>query len=606
MMPESKFLNGLCRFCCIFMKTNTKNTLKIFLSQSKKHAWLGFLMFFLIAAASALDMVYPLYLKKFINLLSSTGADRASTVDDLKNTLFVLAVVYFIQWLMYRLGTVVTANFQLRAIYDLGNYCYAYLHKHSYTFFVNNFAGSLVKRIRWFTSAFEQIVDQLIWNVIPLIVQVIVAFIILNGINVNLGIAMLVWVGIFFVVNLVFIRFKLKYDKARNEAETAASGILADTIANHNNVKLFNGYEREVDLFARANDNVRRLRMITWNYLSNSLDAAQGFLVIVLEVGVLYYGITLWNEGRLSVGDFVLIQTLLVNLSMRIWNIGRSLRNIYQNLADAEEMTEILTTPHEIHDIPKAKKLKVTEGKIEFSNVEFNYNETRTILTKFNLAIAPKERIALVGMSGAGKTTITKLILRLYELTAGKILIDGQDISKMTQESVWEAVSLVPQDPDLFHRSLLENIRYGKPEATVEEVEAAAKAANCHEFISSLADGYGTLVGERGIKLSGGERQRVAIARAILRNAPILILDEATSSLDSESERLIQDALSNLMKDRTVIIIAHRLSTIRQVDRIIVIGDGGIMEEGKHEELAVKADSLYSRLWKLQAGGFIQ
>jgi ATP-binding cassette, subfamily B, bacterial len=563
-------------------------------------------MVFLIVTASGLEMIYPLYLKKFINLLSATGVDKVTTIIELKNTLLALAAIYLIQWFLYRLATVSAAVFILRAVFDLGNYCYAYLHKHSYTFFVNNFAGSLVKRIRWFTSAFEQVVEQVLWNIIPLIVQVAVAFVILSGVNANLGLVMLIWVVVFFVFNIIFISFKLKYDKARNEAETAASGILADTIANHNNVKLFNGYDREVNLYTLASDKVRRLRTITWNYLSNSLDAVQGFLAITLEIGVLYYGIILWTSGRLSVGDFVLIQTLLINLTMRIWNIGRSLRNIYQSLSDAEEMTEILMTPHEIHDVPNAKKLKVTEGKIEFLAVQFNYNETRSILSDFNLTIAPRERIAVVGMSGAGKTTITKLILRLYELTAGKILIDGQDIAKMTQESVWQAVGLVPQDPDLFHRTLLENIRYGKPDATVEEIEAAAKAANCHEFISSLPNGYETLVGERGIKLSGGERQRVAIARAILRNAPILILDEATSSLDSESERLIQGALANLMKDKTVIIIAHRLSTIKQVDRIVVIGDGGIMEEGKHEELATKTGSLYSRLWKLQAGGFIQ
>ena len=588
------------------MKANTIYTLKIYIKESRKQAWLGLSTILLISVASGLEMIYPLYLKKFINLLSATGVDRNLTITGLKQTLFALAIVYLVQWLFYRLATMASAVFQLRTIFNLSNICYAYLHKHSYTFFANNFAGSLVKRVRWFTNSFEHIADQLTWNIIPLIVQVSVAFVILTKIKANLGFAMLAWVVVFCVFNWVFIRFKMKYDTARNEAESSASGILADTIANHNNVKLFNGYERELALFSQANEKVRRLRLITWNYLSNSLDAVQGFFVIVLEIGVLYYGITLWSLGNLSVGDFVLIQTLLVNLTMKIWNIGRAMRNIYQSMSDAEEMTEILTTPHEIHDIPQAKELKVIDGKIEFSEVQFNYNETRAILKDFNLTINPKERVALVGMSGSGKTTITKLILRLYELTAGKIFIDGQDISKMTQESVWRAISLVPQDPDLFHRTLRENIRYGKPESTDLEVEEAAKAANCHDFIMSSPEGYETMVGERGIKLSGGERQRVAIARAILRNSPILILDEATSSLDSESERLIQEVLTKLMNDKTVIIIAHRLSTIKQVDRIIVLQEGGIAEEGKHDELAAKKGSLYSRLWTLQAGGFIQ
>jgi ABC-type multidrug transport system fused ATPase/permease subunit len=268
-------------------------------------------------------------------------------------------------------------------------------------------------------------------------------------------------------------------------------------------------------------------------------------------------------------------------------------------------MTKILTMPHEITDIPKAKKLKIKEASVVFDNVKFNYNETRTILSDFNLNVKSHEKLALVGPSGAGKSTIVKLLLRQHDVTDGHILIDGQDIAKVTQESLWDAVSLVPQEPLLFHRTLMENIRYGKPDASDDEVVEAAKLAYCHEFISSFPEGYGTFVGERGVKLSGGERQRVAIARAILRNAPILVLDEATSSLDSESEGLIQAALTNLMKGKTVIVIAHRLSTIMKMDRIIVVSGGKISEEGSHDELLKHEHGLYKKLWDLQAGGFV-
>lgn len=291
---------------------------------------------------------------------------------------------------------------------------------------------------------------------------------------------------------------------------------------------------------------------------------------------------------------------------MRVWDFGKVIRRIYERLAEAEEMTEILKTPHEITDIVGVSDLVVEKGKIEFNGVVFNYGRKRKLIDKFDLVINPNERVALIGPSGAGKTTIVKLLLRMYDIKDGQIMIDGQDISKITQESLWKNISLVPQDPILFHRTLMENIRYGKQDATDVEVIEAAKLAHCHEFISKLEKGYDTYVGERGIKLSGGERQRVAIARAILRNAPILIMDEATSSLDSESESYIQDALQDLMKNKTVIVIAHRLSTIKNSDRIIVVDKGKIAEEGSHQDLIGKDKGIYKKLWEMQVCGFIQ
>ena len=251
------------------------------------------------------------------------------------------------------------------------------------------------------------------------------------------------------------------------------------------------------------------------------------------------------------------------------------------------------------------KEILVKNGDINFQDLNFSFNETRKVLEDINLIINPGERVALIGPSGAGKTTFVKLLLRLYSPTSGKILIDGQDISKITQDSLRKNISMVPQDPILFHRTLSENISYGKQDATKEEIEKAAKLAHCDEFIKNLPYGLETFVGERGIKLSGGERQRVAIARAILKNAPILVLDEATSSLDSHSEMLIQDALNILMQGRTTIVIAHRLSTIQKMDRIIVFDNGKIIEEGSHNDLLNKSDSLYKKLWTLQAGGFL-
>jgi ABC-type multidrug transport system fused ATPase/permease subunit len=267
-------------------------------------------------------------------------------------------------------------------------------------------------------------------------------------------------------------------------------------------------------------------------------------------------------------------------------------------------MVELLEMPHDVQDITTATPLNVDKGRVTFRDVDFYFHETRPVLTRFNFAIESGEKVALVGPSGAGKTTITKLLLRLYDLKAGALEIDGQNIAHVTQDSLRNAIAFVPQEPVLFHRTLMDNIRYGRRDATDEEVIEAAKQAHCHEFIATLPQGYQTFVGERGVKLSGGERQRVAIARAILKNAPILVLDEATSSLDSESESLIQDALKTLMKGKTVIVIAHRLSTIMNMDRIVVMDGGSIVDQGTHAELLTK-DGLYQKLWSIQAGGFL-
>lgn len=422
--------------------------------------------------------------------------------------------------------------------------------------------------------------------------------------NILLGLVIVLWLFLIIALNWFLAKYKLKYDIQASEAKTEATGFLSDAITNNSNIKLFCGHKREMSAFAVLNDKIRKLSQFSWN-LNSVFEAIQVFFVIILELGMFYIGIDLWVKGKFTIGDFVLLQAYVLIIFQNIWNLGRLIRETYQNLADAEEMTVILNTPHEIIDAPKAKDLKVQKGKIEFKNVDFYYHQTRKILEKFNLIITPRERVALIGPSGAGKTTVVKLLLRNHDIARGKILIDGQDISKVTQESLWKNVSLVPQDPILFHRTLFENIRYGKPEATREEVIKAAKAAHCHEFISSFPQEYETYVGERGVKLSGGERQRVAIARAILRNSPILVLDEATSSLDSESESLIQDALINLMKDKTVIVVAHRLSTIAKMNRIVLIDDGEIKESGTHEELLALKDGQYRKLWELQAGGFI-
>ena len=493
---------------------------------------------------------------------------------------------------------------QSQTIARLRQNAFNYLIKHSYGFFANNFLGSLVQRVNRFARAFDVLCDSLVFNIIPLIITIIGSVIITWFVAPIVSILITSWVILFFTFSMIFSRWKLKYDIAVAEADSKITGYLSDSITNNNAISLFTGNKFESDSFKAVTNDQARKQKLSWQ-LGDIVDGTMAFLIIVVEFFIFYFTIKYWGQGITTIGTFVLAQTYIIGVAQQLWSLNRIIRTMYQAIADSKEMVEILETPYEIRDIPNAKKIIVTKGEISFKNVSFNFNETREVIPNLNLTIKPGEKIAIIGPSGAGKTTFVRLIMRLYELTMGVIEVDGQDIHMVTQDSLRENISLVPQDPVLFHRTLMENIRYGKREATDKEVIEAARLAHCDEFIDILPLKYETHVGERGIKLSGGERQRVAIARAILKRAPILILDEATSSLDSHSEALIQSALDNLMKNCTTIVIAHRLSTIRKMDRIIAMKDGKIIEDGTHDELSNKDSGLYKDLWELQAGGFI-
>ncbi|HEY4479424.1 MAG TPA: ABC transporter ATP-binding protein [Candidatus Paceibacterota bacterium] len=562
-----------------------------------------FLTLFGIISANILEIIVPTFYKKFFDVFEMPGT-TSEIGDKLLHIIVMIAVMHGVVWLSYRIATLSNNNFTSSALANIRQRAFDYMIGHSYSFFSNNFVGSLTQRLSRYARAFERISDRIIWNVLPLLVRVTGIIIVMWYEMPPIAILVLVWLVVFVCFNYLFSSWKLKYDIRVAEIDSQTSGLLADDLTNHTTIQLFTGKVREFFRFRDQTLTQAKASRFTWN-LDAAMEAVQSFLMFAIEFFVFYFSIKYWRSGLISVGTFVLFQTYVIGMFGRLWDFTRIIRDAYQGYADAKEMVEIMELPYQIADTEGARELSVREGKIEFKSLSFSFNKMRQVLNGIDLAIHPGEKIALVGPSGAGKSTLVRLVLRFYDPEGGVILVDGQDITKVTQESLRANIALVPQDPILFHRTLMENIRYGRPDATDEEVLDAAKKAHCHEFIDSLPLRYETYVGERGIKLSGGERQRVAIARAILKNPPILILDEATSSLDSHSEAYIQDGFDTVMKGKTTIVIAHRLSTIRKMDRIIVLHDGKIVEEGTHKSLTEREGSLYRKLWELQAGGFI-
>ncbi|MDQ1300066.1 MAG: ATP-binding cassette, subfamily bacterial [Patescibacteria group bacterium] len=574
-----------------------------YFTAAKKYPLVFSLIFIGSLVIELSGVVAPLFIKQFIDRIA-TGDISDAAITSLLLVLLSYSGIVFIGWIGRRIQMISLMNLEARVMVDLYNKAFAYLIGHSHDFFTKNFAGSLQRRVSRYAQSFESVLDIFTFGFFSTGVFAIGVIVVLTQRNLFLGLGLLVWTVVFIWIQTMMTRWRQPLRVARSAEESNVTGVLSDSVSNQSTISLFAANTHERGILGSALDKWYRATMRSWN-ADAWIMGVQGLLAIAIEIAILAGSVLLWREGLLTVGDFVLIQVYILTLIDRVWGIGNSMRRLFSAFADANEMIEIFNTKHSVEDVKGARPLLVDKGEIQMEGVSFAFSEERTILSDFNLQVQAGEKVALVGPSGAGKSTVTKLLLRMYDVTGGSIRVDGQDISQVTQESLRATISFVPQEPILFHRSLKDNIRYGRPDATDEEVIEAAKKAHCHEFIVSLAEGYETHVGERGVKLSGGERQRVAIARAILKNAPILILDEATSALDSESEALIQDALRVLMEGKTVIVIAHRLSTIMTMDRIIVIEGGKIAAEGTHDELVTHTGGLYQKLWSIQAGGFV-
>jgi ATP-binding cassette subfamily B protein len=555
------------------------------------------------AVQAACTILLPYAVKEIIDavtLARQTGTDIFATAE---NALILFASLNLGIVLFSRASgamLVMTGPYLRR---EIRKSLFSFLQHHSHRYFISHFAGSLANRIAEVAMSSMHALWTITFDFYPLIIKSVVALIILFNANDELALVLSLWLGVYIYVSYLLAKRCRAYAQDFAAARSLVTGKIVDSVTNVMNAKMFARRQYEEDyLTDYLNHEVDHALRTNW-YMEK-LRWFQFTAAMVLMVGIVGYALKIWSEGNLTVGEFSMVAGLAILLIEAARGLSRSFLEFFEYIGNISDGVSIFIQPHEIVDKPDAPVLKVDRGEIAFNDVTFIYDEGLQVFEHLDVIIEPKQQIGLVGFSGSGKSTFVNLILRLFEPQGGAINIDGQNILNVTQDSLRENVSMIPQDPQLFHRTLMENIRYGRLDASDDEVIEAAKKAHAHEFILQTGKQYESLVGERGVKLSGGQRQRVAIARAILKDSPILILDEATSSLDSVTEKKIQLGLDNLMKGRTVVVVAHRLSTVSHMDRILVFDQGKIIEDGSHRQL-LQRNGHYAHLWNMQAGGFL-
>ncbi|HEX4737380.1 MAG TPA: ABC transporter ATP-binding protein [Allosphingosinicella sp.] len=552
-----------------------------------------------MSLATLTEIFVPVFAGRLIDALSLGAAGRPGATADF----LAIVALGLVMVALRQVGWSTIVPFTLSIMREVASDAFHRVQRLSTDWHANSFAGSLVRKVTRGMWAFDALDDVVLLALLPSLVVLIGTVVLLAAHWPLLGLVM-AFGAILYIAMTVTLATQVLAPAARlsNQWDTKVGGLLADAIGTNAVVKAFAAEEREDARLATALAKWSRRTRRTWMRFTWS-GTGQLALLWTIRAAVTGTALWLWSAGQASAGDVVYVLTAYLVLHGYLRDIGQHTHHLQRAVNEMEELVLLHEEPFGVADRPGAKPIRIDGGEIRFHHVSFRYGGHATSLySAMDVTIPAGQRVGLVGHSGSGKTTFVKLIQRLYEVTDGRIAIDGQDIALATQASLRRQVAIVPQEPILFHRSLGENIAYGRPDATQAEIEAAARLANAHDFIAELPKGYRTLVGERGVKLSGGERQRVALARAFLADAPILILDEATSSLDSESEALIQQAIERLMVGRTAIIIAHRLSTVRALDRILVFDKGRIVEDGTHESLLARPGGQYRRLFERQAG----
>jgi ATP-binding cassette subfamily B protein len=568
----------------------------VFRQWTHRPALVGTIILLVITSTLA-EVLVPIFSGRIVDTIAGgNSADGAVRAFVIVAVLGLTSVV--LRWFIFH-GII---RLTLRIMADVANSGFHKVQRFSTDWHANSFAGSTVRKITRGMWALDALNDLLLIALLPSLVMLAGASIVLGsywpvmGLIVAMG--SLIYIGVTVVLSMGYVS---PAAKLANAWDTKLGGALADAISCNSVVKAFGAEDREEQrlrhVLAKWDSRTRR----TWR--RGTLNGTiQGFMMVSMQAGILGTGLVMWQKGLATPGDVTFVLAMFLVLQGYLRSVGQDIRNLQRAVNDMEELVQLDKTPLGIEDRPGAKAIVIDKGEIIFDHVTFQYGAHSTPLyDDFSVTIKPGERVGLVGPSGSGKTTFVKLIQRLYNVNSGSIRIDEQDIAKVTQSSLRGQIAIVQQEPILFHRTLAENIAYGRPEASRHEIEEAARQASAHDFIMSLPKGYETMVGERGVKLSGGERQRVAIARAFLADARVLILDEATSSLDSESEVQIQQAMERLMEGRTTLVIAHRLSTVRALDRLLVFDKGKIIEEGDHQALVRRSNGTYRRLFERQA-----
>ncbi|MFH1392510.1 MAG: ABC transporter ATP-binding protein [bacterium] len=579
------------------MKSQTLKTIKFVFSQAKYKWTMGFVAVFMLIYVAA-DFVNPFVYRGIINAVSENN------FQPIVFLVLILAIALLVHRIFRDIASLFLIRIEAGTMEKIGNRAFNHVAKLPYKFHTSTFAGSNARKIHRGIGMIETILDMFFYDLTPITLTMIFVILVLVKTNVLIGALLGIGLIIFIILSILLVKKQIKLEARRTKRENILSGTIIDSLSNNLTVKTFTGEKAESKIFGKDNMAWAESAKKCWT-MGSLISLFQGSFIAFLEVMLLAISLYFWKQGAFNVGDIVFVQGNMGLLMFPMWTFGRFYRHFRRAEVDIQDLIKLLEKPLIIKSPKNAPILKIKKGEIKFENICFAYaRKNKYALKNINLLIKPGEKIALVGPSGAGKSTFIKLLFRFVDPQKGKILIDGQNIKKVDLESLRKSISLVPQEPLLFHRSIYQNIKYGKKNAQKSEIIKAAKLAYADEFIQDLPKKYKSMVGERGIKLSGGERQRIALARVFLENAQILILDEATSSLDSVSENLIQQALDSLMQNRTTIIIAHRLSTIRKMDKIIVFEKGQIIEAGSHEELLSNSE-LYQKLWKSQVSRFI-
>jgi len=548
---------------------------------------------------AACGILLPYALNRIITAITTSHADRSLVLAALSAPLGLFAALSLGELVLGRINSALQLRVAPRQRQYVARALFGHLHRHSHRYLTESFAGALASRISETSHGTNQVLFSLIQEFLPTGIVITVANALLFSANVWLGAFTCGWTLLFLAISLFLARRTQPLAAAASNARSHTVGMVVDSVANHATVRLFaqlghertrldRAYDAELVTVLRANLAMERVRL--FQFAASAL----------LKAGTVTVAVIVWSRGALTVGQFVMAVSLSLLIIAEVRNLSRRLLELFEALGNVASGVRTILQPHELPDSEGALPRPVARGTIEFDSVDFRYADGAHVFNDFSLTIPAGQRVGLVGFSGSGKSTFVSLLLRFYDVQSGSIRIDGHDIRSFTQDSLHAQLGLIPQDPTLFHRTLRENIRYGRSGASDEEVEDAAARAYANDFIAAIPGGYDAEVGERGVKLSGGQRQRIAIARVILKNAPILILDEATSSLDSLTEQAIQAALDEAMVDKTVIVIAHRLSTIAHLDRILVFDGGRVLEEGTHAEL-LRRRGAYYQLWSRQA-----